>query len=58
MVFHVSGVIKFGRAKVQPAAPIETFARVQVFYLFSWNSWILMDLHDFYRFSWIFGMGV
>ena len=31
MVFHGSGVIKFGRAKIQPAAPTETFARFQAF---------------------------
>ena len=30
MVFHGSGVRKFGRAKTQPVAPIESFTRFQL----------------------------
>ena len=41
MVFRGSGVIKFGGAKAQPVAPIETFAQIQLF----------IDFIDFHRFS-------
>ena len=44
MVFRGFGVIKFGGAKGQPAAPIETFARINVFHA---CSKIAIDLNRF-----------
>ena len=45
--FRGSGVIKFQHPKVQPAAPIKTFARINAFHRFVLISIDFIDFHGF-----------